>query len=65
MQRSWLSVALSASYTDHDPEVTTGFPYKMRAVYTHFCISAVIQENGSRAETRNFLGGKIHLIWFG
>eukprot|EP00808_Paulinella_micropora_P013083 g6477.t1 len=39
--------------------VTKGFNYKMRLVYRHFPINAVIENGGKTLEIRNFLGEKI------
>jgi len=38
--------------------VTKGFLYKMRTVYAHFPINAIIPDDGRTMEIRNFLGEK-------
>jgi len=43
--------------------VTEGFRYKMRLVYAHFPIMAVVSKDKKQLEIKNFLGGKkSHLI---
>ncbi|KAG0169564.1 hypothetical protein DFQ28_004167 [Apophysomyces sp. BC1034] len=39
--------------------VTSGFQYKMRYVYAHFPINAIINDGGKSVEIRNFLGQKV------
>jgi len=43
--------------------VTEGYRYKMRLVYAHFPINALISKDKKQVEIKNFLGGKkSHLI---
>lgn len=43
--------------------VTEGFRYRMKLVYAHFPINAVISKDKKTVEIKNFLGGKkVHKI---
>merc|ERR1711935_633797 len=43
--------------------VTQGFRYRMKLVYAHFPINAIISKDKKQVEIKNFLGGKKgHLI---
>ena len=46
----------------HNLRTLQGFRYKMRAVYAHFPINCIIQEDGHSVEIRNFLGEKVRCI---
>jgi len=37
---------------------TQGFSYKLKAIYKHFPITIVMEENGKKAVIKNFLGSK-------
>lgn len=39
-------------------DTSQGFLYKMRLVYAHFPINAIVGDNGSSLQIRNFLGEK-------
>ncbi|CAK9066901.1 60S ribosomal protein L9 [Durusdinium trenchii] len=50
--------SICASITNMITGVTKGFRYKLRLVYAHFPINAVIAGDGKSVEIRNFLGQK-------